>query len=140
MSLFVVDASVVIKWFVHEIHAADAYRLLTPEHDFVAPDLLFAEMASILCKKTRNGDLSEREATQVLDDLRSSSLPTVPCRELASAAYSLSIATGRSAYDSMYLALAIRLDTRLITADAKFFNAINPLPLLAPHISFIADS
>lgn len=140
MTLFVVDACVVVKWFVHEIYTPNAHRLLSPEHNLVAPDLLFAEMASITSKKVRRGDVSELEATEILEDLQSANLATVPCRELASTACSLSLETGRSAYDSMYLALALRLDIQLITADERFFNAIRPLPHYAPHISFIADS
>jgi predicted nucleic acid-binding protein len=140
MTLFVVDACVAVKWFVHEIYTPNARRLLSPEHNHVAPDLLFAEMASIMSKKVRQGEVSESQAREILEDLQATNLATVPCRELAGTACLLSLATGRSAYDSMYLALALRLDTQLITADERLFNAIRSIPLLAPHISFIADS
>ena len=43
MSVFVVDASVVIKWFVPEIHSDAAGRLLAMAHEYVAPDLLFSK-------------------------------------------------------------------------------------------------
>ena len=43
MSVLVVDASVVVKWFVPEIHSDAARRLLVLPHEYIAPDLLFAE-------------------------------------------------------------------------------------------------
>ena len=53
MSVFVVDASVVVKWFVPEIHSDAARRLLVLPHEYVAPDLLFAETANTIWKKIR---------------------------------------------------------------------------------------
>ena len=38
----------------------------------------------------------------------------------------LAIALDRPVYDCVYLALAHRLDTRLITADHRFANALAP--------------
>ena len=37
MSVFVVDASVVVKWFVPEIHSDAARRLLVLPHEYIAP-------------------------------------------------------------------------------------------------------
>jgi predicted nucleic acid-binding protein len=45
MSVFVVDASVVVKWFVPEVYSEAAKRLLSEANDYFAPDLLFAETA-----------------------------------------------------------------------------------------------
>jgi predicted nucleic acid-binding protein len=47
VSVFVVDASVVVKRFVPEIHSDAAKRLLVLSHEYVAPDLLFAETANL---------------------------------------------------------------------------------------------
>jgi predicted nucleic acid-binding protein len=40
----------------------------------------------------------------------------------------------------MYVALAVRLRTRMITADARLVNALKASPRFAPHITFIADT
>jgi predicted nucleic acid-binding protein len=58
VSTFVVDASVVIKWFVPEVHSDAARRLLERSHQYVAPDLLYAETANAIWKKVRRGELS----------------------------------------------------------------------------------
>jgi len=49
----VVDASVVIKWYITESDSAIAETLLDAEETFLVPDLLFAECASILTKLVR---------------------------------------------------------------------------------------
>jgi len=140
MTMLVLDASVVVKWFVPEIYEAEAKSLLNPANQFSAPDLLFAEIANVMSMKVRRGDMAEEKAQRLVTDLHSIPIATVPCRELARETCMLAMATGRSAYDAMYLALAIMLDTRLITDDQRLANAIRARPLLAPHIQFLADT
>jgi predicted nucleic acid-binding protein len=140
MTLLVIDASVVVKWFVPEIYDAEAKRLLNPANQFVAPDLLFAEIANVMSMKVRRGDLPEEKAQRMVSELHAIPVATVPCRQLANETCILAMATGRSAYDAMYLALAVILNTRLVTADQRLANAIRLRPLLAPHIQFIADT
>ena len=53
MSLLVIDASVVIKWFVTEPHSEAALRLLDIEKRFLAPDHVFAETANAIWKHVR---------------------------------------------------------------------------------------
>lgn len=124
MSTFVVDASVVIKWFVPEVHSDAARRLLASSHQYVAPDLLFAETASAIWKKIRRGDLSSEHGQRLVTDIGRIAVETVPCRSLAVDAHALATATGRTVYDAMYLALAVRLETRMITADERLVSAL----------------
>ena len=44
-------------------------------------------------------------------------------------ALEIALGTGRSVYDGMYLALAIALDCRLVTADERFAHALADGPL-----------
>jgi predicted nucleic acid-binding protein len=140
MTVLVLDASVVVKWFVEEVHAAEARLLLDASTPYAAPDLIFAEVANTIRKKVRRGDLSNEAAEEIVKDLTLIDINTVPCHDLTREAHALAAATDRSVYDAMYLALAIRLDTRLITADQRFANAIRSRPLLAAHIQFLADT
>src|SRR4029450_4375644 len=118
-SVFVGDASVVVKWFVPEIHSDAARRLLVLPHEYVAPDLLFAETANTIWKKIRREELTAEEGQQLVADIGQIAVETVPCRALAEDAHALANATGRTVYDSMYVALAVRLNTRSITADER---------------------
>ena len=60
-SPLVVDASVVIKWHVEEVHSAAARELLDdggPEMH--APELLLPEVGNILWKKIRRAEVAGR--------------------------------------------------------------------------------
>ena len=137
MSVFVVDASVVVKWFVPEIHGEAARRLLTFQHEYVAPDLLFAETANTIWKKIRRGELKPEEGRRLVADIGRVAVETVSCRALAEDAHALAIATGRAVYDALYVALAVRLDTRLITADDRLDAALSNMPALAGHVQLV---
>jgi predicted nucleic acid-binding protein len=137
VSVFIVDASVVVKWFVPEIHSDAARRLLVLPHEYVAPDLLFAETANTIWKKIRREELTAEEGQQLVADIGQIAVETVPCRALAEDAHALANATGRTVYDSMYVALAVRLNTRAITADDRLDAALKKIPALAGHIQLV---
>ena len=137
MSLFVVDASVVVKWFLPEIHGDAARRLLGTPHEYVAPDLLFAETANTIWKKIRRGEVTAEDGQELVADLQRIAVETVPCRALAEDALALASATGRTVYDSMYVALAVRLNTRAITADERLEAALKNIPALAGYIQLV---
>jgi hypothetical protein len=56
---------------------------------------------------------------------------------LAEDAHVLANATGRTVYDSMYVALAVRLNTRSITADDRLEAALRNVPAVAGHIQLV---
>ena len=137
MSVFVVDASVVVKWFVPEIHSEAARRLLASPHEYVAPDLLFAETANTIWKKIRRGELALEEGQRLVADISRIAVETVSCRALAEDAHALATATGRTVYDALYVALAVRLNTRLITADDRLEAALSSAPALAGYVQLV---
>jgi predicted nucleic acid-binding protein len=137
VSVFVVDASVVVKWFVPEIHSDAARRLLAMAHEYVAPDLLFSETANTIWKKIRRNELTAEEGYQLVVDIGKIAVETVSCRALAEDAHALANATGRTVYESIYVALAIRLNTRAITADDRLEAALKNMPAVAGHIQLV---
>ena len=137
MSVFVVDATIVVKWFVPEINGEAAQRLLTLPHEYFAPDLLFAETANTIWKKIRRGELKLEEGQRLVRDISRIAVEGVSCRALAEDAHTLANATGRTVYDALYLALAVRLDTRLITADERLERALSGVPALAAHVRLV---
>ncbi len=139
MSVFVVDASVVLKWFVPEIDSNAAHRLLEHDDQYVAPDLLLAETTNAVWKKVRRGELSPAQGKSLVASLESIAVETIPSRVLVDDAYELATSTGRSVYDALYLALAVRLNTRMITGDERLARALAATPLVAPHIQTIRD-
>ena len=137
MSVFVVDASVVIKWFVPEIHSDAASRLLAAKHQYLSPDLLFPEVGNAIWKKVRRGELTAEEGQQLAIDLASIAVETVSTRGLMIDAHAVAITTGLTVYDAMYLALAVRLKTELITADDRLGRLVAAHPIMAAHVRLI---
>jgi predicted nucleic acid-binding protein len=137
VSVFVVDASVVIKWFVPEIHSDRARRLLAAAHQYLSPDLLFPEVGNAIWKKVRRGELTAGEGRQLAIDIARIAVETVSTRGLMIDAQALAITTGVTVYDAMYLALAIRLETELITADDKLGRTVARHPMAAAHVRLV---
>lgn len=131
-----VDASVVAKWFVPEALSDQAVRLLEGEHELACPDLLWPELGSIVWKKSRKGEITQPEASQILVAANACPLVGFPSRLVLPAALEIAFGTGRSVYDSVYLALAVALEGRLATADERMTNALADTPL-APHVAWI---
>jgi predicted nucleic acid-binding protein len=129
VSTFVVDASIAIKWFLTEPYDESALRLLTGGHTLSAPDLIYSEVANILWKRVRRDEMSEVEATCTLQGLGAIPLLISELWPLVVSALAIACRTQRSAYDSLYLALAVREKCQLVTADRKLYNAIRDGPL-----------
>jgi predicted nucleic acid-binding protein len=134
-----VDASVVIKWHVAEIHADAALRLLGDDAPTLhVPDLMFPEVGNILWKKIRQGDLTAEQAREIAHLVAVAPLEVHSSAPLLEAALEIATRTGRSVYDSLYVALAVQLDCRLVTADERLYNALKDGPLGA-HILWVED-
>jgi len=123
VTLLVVDASIVVKWFLPEIHSAAALRVAESDHTFTAPDLLGAEIANTFWKKVRRGELTHDEGRRLLDDFRRLDIAVVPHDALLPAAFDLAATAGHPVYDCLYLALADRSGCQLVTADRRFYQA-----------------
>ena len=127
--LYVIDAGVVVKWFIPEVDSDIAHQLLERylqgADGPVAPDLLIAECANVLWRRCRQGDITPDEATESLADLLTLQVPLVPATSLVQSALSLALQHQRTVYDALYLALAQERNCTLITADERFFNALS---------------
>jgi predicted nucleic acid-binding protein len=128
VSRLVIDSSVVIKWFVPEVHSADALRYLDPDLERDAPELLLAEVANILWKKVGRGELTAVQAEKIAQDVSQADINIHPLGPQFEHGLRIALATGRSAYDSIYLVLADSLSTRVVTADRRLYNALQGGP------------
>jgi len=125
VTLLVVDASVVVKWFLPEIHSVAALRVAKSEHTFLAPDLLGAEVANTFWKKHRRKELTDEEAARLIDDLQRLDITMVSHQRLLSDAFALAATAGHPVYDCLYLALAHQSDCQLVTADRRFYKTFS---------------
>jgi predicted nucleic acid-binding protein len=124
----VVDASVAVKWFVPETHALAARRLLREDMTLLAPDLIWAEVGNALWRKWREGELVAEVAQNILDDFRRFPLRIHAGESLYDVAWTVAEGSGRTFYDSLYLALAMSSGCPLVTADLRFYNALRDTP------------
>lgn len=137
MTMLVVDASVVAKWFFPEKHSMEARRLLSARYELMAPDLVWSEVGNILWKRVGRGDITSHEAAEMASDLLRMPLSVRPTQSLLGASLEIALATQRTVYDCSYLALAIDQKCRLVTADQRFVNALDGTPF-SKHIRFVA--
>ncbi|MFW6159305.1 MAG: type II toxin-antitoxin system VapC family toxin [Planctomycetota bacterium] len=136
MKVCVVDASVVAAAFFPEVDADAAGALLASETELHAPDLIYAEFANVAWKRHRRHEIDEQEADDLLADFLRLPLQITPCSELACVALSLALRTGRTVYDSLYLALAVRLDAVMVSSDRRLVNALARRPL-GEHVAWV---
>jgi predicted nucleic acid-binding protein len=66
-------------------------------------------------------------------------LETHPVTRLIEPAFDIALATGRTVYDSIYLALATALSCQLVTADKRLFNALHSGPF-GKDVLWVADT
>lgn len=85
----------------------------------------------------RRKELTAEEGQPLVADIGRVAVETVSCRALAEDAYALAYATGRTVYDAMYVALAVRLNTRVITGDDRLEAALRNVPAVADHIQLV---
>ena len=137
MSLYVVDANVAVKWFVPEHLSDEATRLLDDRHELACPDLLWPELGNVLWKKARAGQLTAQEAARIVQALDEFPLTVFPSRLVLEGALEIALGTGRSVYDSVYVALAVALECPLVTADERLVNSLAG-SALAAHVVWIA--
>ena len=124
----VVDASLAIKWLVEEEDSDKAFALSTSWGErgvqIEAPHLMLAETANALHRKVVDGQLALHVATLSLGNLYSLGIKFHDPENIHAGAVRLACQLEQGAvYDSVYLALAERLDCELWTADRRFHRA-----------------
>ena len=139
MKRFVVDASVAVKWYLPEEHTETAERLLSAEYELLAPDLLFAEAGSVLWKRAMRDEITTEKARSIMEALRSVQLSLWQSGLLLDAAMTIACRTKRSFYDSLYVALALTAECRLVTADRKLYLALKDAQQIRRHLLWIED-
>lgn len=135
---YVIDASVAIKWYLPEEHSIHAARLPLLGVPLYCPDLIFAEAGNILWKYVLRSDCSHDKAVAILKELKALSLKVWNTPQIAEEAFEIACRTKSTFYDSLYVALAVKNDCRMVTADLKLYNALKTTEL-RKHMLWIED-
>ncbi|MFD2741141.1 type II toxin-antitoxin system VapC family toxin [Sulfitobacter aestuarii] len=121
---FVVDTSVAIKWIVDE-EDSDKAELLQGA-DMVAPALFRIEAGNVLRTLAAKHILANDRAIDLFLFLQTAPVTIIDADELLERrALDLALTLKHPIYDCVYLALAERMDRRLITADRRFIKTLS---------------
>ncbi|MDE3178419.1 MAG: type II toxin-antitoxin system VapC family toxin [Acidobacteriota bacterium] len=127
----VIDASVSAKWFFSETNSGDARELLKAcergEVEFLAPEVLVAEMANLIWKKVLQRSVDGRYGAAFLDRFRQIPITLQPTLPLSAAAFELAVQFRHPVYDCLYVVLAVKERCDFVTADRRLFRALNPV-------------
>jgi predicted nucleic acid-binding protein len=125
----VIDASVVLKWYLADEDLGSQALLvlekfLSGELALVAPSLIEYEVMNGLVIAQRKGRISDRIIHQAGEGFLSLSIEQMALSNFISEALHFCRVYHRSLYDASYLALAKKEDIPLITADKELYNTI----------------
>jgi len=124
MKTVVLDASVVVKLFFEEEDSKAAERCVARAEELLAPDLVWTETANVIWKRQRRGDLTADAAIDIARSILALPVLIHPTADLVPDALELAMRLERSVYDCLYLALAVRTQSVLVTADQRFVKAL----------------
>jgi predicted nucleic acid-binding protein len=121
--VIVVDASVAIEILLGTEEAARLRgRVLRPRQSLHCPHLLDVEVAQVLRRYARAGELSDERGRQALGDLAALPMMRYPHEPFLRRIWELrdNVIT---AYDAAYISLAEALDAPLVTRDSRLASA-----------------
>ena len=129
--MIVVDSNVLAYLYLPGNHTARAEALLELEPDWAAPVLWRSEFRNILAGYVRRKTLTFEQACglqQEAEDLMAGSEFEVDSQTVLE----LVLDSDCSAYDCEFVALAKKLNTRLVTEDKKLLRAFPKLAVALP--------
>lgn len=125
--MYVLDASVVAKWFVVEegddIALSLRKQFEEKEIDIVVPDLLLYEIANALRYNPKFDEKDVKDSVDSIIDMGIRIL--IPFSDEIKKAVDMAFSYDITIYDAHYLALADELGIPFITADKKLYDKIS---------------
>lgn len=120
----VIDASVIAAAFFREEFEPLASDVLTSGDCLLAPEIIVAEVGNVIGKRFRKGEINAEDADGLLADFFLIPLRITSIEELIRPALPIACENDQTVYDSLYVALAMKHSTTMITADNRFVNAL----------------
>lgn len=128
MASIVLDASVVLKWYLaDEPHRRQALalreRIVAGDLELVAPAHLPLEISAGLVRAMQRGRLDSGFLVPAIEALRQLESTLVELMDVAVDATALAVALRVRPYDAAYLVVARRISAPLVTADRPLYDA-----------------
>lgn len=131
---YVVDASVVIRWFSGaEPDTENAERLLSSHVSGTSPLASSSLVLYEVCNALRsNPELGEDDLSRAIRSLLKLDLVLVDFSEVFESAVAVAFARDITVYDAAYVAVSQTYHVPLVTADYKLLAKIRGIPLIMP--------
>lgn len=138
---FILDSSVIIKWFCEEegTKIALAFREghIKGELEIIIPDLMLYEIANAL---RYNKSVNENDVKEAVNSLISLGIDiVVPTKEVMDEAISLAFKFDITLYDAYFIALAKVLQFTCVTADEKLVGKVKELSFIKLLKNFLVE-
>ncbi len=130
--MYVIDASVAVKWFLDEDKHEAAKEYLAGVDPLLAPRLIEVEVVSALSRRVRIGEVPKSHGLRLIerwlgDFLTADLLQLVEDRTLLNEAAHLAVVLDHKLPDCLYAALAKHAQCPLVTADAQLVRKAKAL-------------
>lgn len=122
----VLDASVVVKWFVKDPLTAAARKVRESSRPAIAPSFMTVEVANAFRRYVVRNEMQQDLALDTLD-LLPRIVTLVDHRSFLEEATALAIKRNHSVQDCLYIVTALRRGLPLVTADQKLFRKFDGL-------------
>ncbi len=138
--IFVIDASIGIKWYINEDYSDLALEILKkfeePRIKLYAPLSFKSEFTNAIRKYLVRGIIDKKLAEEIMAEIERIPIRYEPStRKRIKRAFDYSILKSITVYDAVYIVLAKELGGKFITADKKLYSSVSD----DPSIVFIAD-
>lgn len=116
--MIILDASAAVEWLLDLPLAGEVTtRLASDDQTIHAPHLLTVEVAQVVRRYAAAGDISSARGAQALADLADLDIVHHPHEPLLPTIWRLR--SNLTAYDAVYVALALALDAPIVTLDTR---------------------
>lgn len=131
---YVVDASIIVKWFSRFEQDAESSEKLLNSHIEGASMLVSSSLVLYeVCNALRfNPNFGEKDVSWAGTNLIKLELELVDFSEVFESAIELAFSYDITIYDAAYIAVSRKLRIPLLTADYKLLDKIKDLPLVMP--------
>lgn len=122
MTNYVIDASVVAQLVITDVNSAEVevlFRSVIDGNTLVIPEFGLTESTNVLWKHVRFHNLTRGDAESLVRDLITLDIVIAPTVALMPRALEIGLTHQIAIYDSIYIALAEKLNHPLITVDQK---------------------
>lgn len=123
---YVLDSNIAAKWVLPEADSSKAMalreELRNDIHEMLAPDVFPVEVGHALTRAERQGRISQSESLNFWADVMTTPPQLIPYLPLMSQALTLSSQEKIGVYDCLYVALAVRENCQVLTADRRLLS------------------